>query len=188
MSNNCPKKSNSRCFGFTLVEVMTALTIIMVGIVGVYGLINQTLSASKTASMQLTAAYLGKEGIEIVRNIRDSNYLKSLNGEPGYDQEHSWMSGLTSSGSPENVNCSTSTGCAADYSMQALSLGYANTPLKFNGSFYNYSTGVETPYKRIITVNHSGGNFLEVVVSVNWVEHGRNHSMTVRENLYNWWN
>lgn len=186
MSNNCPKKSNSRCSGFTLVEVMTALTIIMVGIVGVYGLINQTLSASKTASMQLTAAYLGKEGIEIVRNIRDSNYLKSLNGEPGYNQEHSWMSGLASSGSPENVNCST--GCGADYSMQTLNLGYANTPLKFNGSFYNYSTGVETPYKRIITVNHSGVDILEVTVRVDWTEHGRSRSMEVLENLYNWWN
>jgi hypothetical protein len=164
---------------------MTALTIIMVGIVGVYGLVNQTLSASKAASMQLTAAYLGKEGVEIVRNIRDGNYLKSLNGEPGYDQDRGWMSGLASSGSPDNVNCST--GCGADYSMQLLNRDYDAVPLKFDGNFYNYSTGGDTPYKRIITVNHSGGDFLEVIVRVDWIEHGRNHSMTVRENLYDWW-
>ena len=37
--------------GFTLVEVITALSIIMVGIISAYGLVNQTLSASTSASI-----------------------------------------------------------------------------------------------------------------------------------------
>lgn len=194
MSNNYQQNYHNKKFfavskGFTLIEVLTALTIVMVGILGAFGLVNQTIAASKTASMQLTAAYLGKEGIEIVKNIRDSNYLKSHYSETGYGQESSWMSGLALAGNPISVDCSA--GCDADYSMGSLNRNYAGQPLNFNGHFFNHApvnpaANPATPYRRSITVIPRA-DFLEISVRIDWNEHGRNRSIVVQENLYNWW-
>jgi len=165
--------------GFTLVEVIVALTIIMVGIVGAYGLVNQSLAMANNASARLTAAYLGKEGIEIVRNIRDGNYLK-IYGDDG-SHSYGWDDGL--------LGCTG--GCGADYTMHALGPALAGQPLKFDdGKLFSYSSAKATSYKRIITVRELGASpneYLEVSVKVEWTIHGARQSAVIRENLYNWW-
>jgi prepilin-type N-terminal cleavage/methylation domain-containing protein len=175
MFNNI-KKTNTNRAGFTLVEVITALFIVMVGIMSAYGLVEQSLATAKTASMQLTAAYLGKEGIEIVKNIRDSNYLAAYAGD-----SVGWSDGLTNCGS----------GCKADYTSaysNSLSSTSSDQLLKFSDvHLFNYSLGDDTAYKRIITIDSTLANILGVSVLVQWSERGRNHSITVQENLYNWW-
>jgi prepilin-type N-terminal cleavage/methylation domain-containing protein len=188
MSNNPIKKSNISRSGFTLIEVIIALSIIMVGIIGAYGLVNQTISALSTASMQLTAAYLGKEGIEIVRNIRDNNDLAVHHSESGYDNADSWMSGLVSAGVPSGIDCSS--GCDGDYLKNYLARAYASQPLNFDGNFFNHnavsSTNIATPYTRSIIIT-SAGSYLDVLVQVSWNERGRNHSLKIKEYLYDVW-
>jgi prepilin-type N-terminal cleavage/methylation domain-containing protein len=192
MWNNL-KKNPCRRRGFTLIEVLTALFIIIVGVLGAYGLINQTLMSSSMSSMQLTAAYLGKEGIEIVKSIRDDNYLKIHYSEAGYGDAGSWMNGLAAAGAPVSVECSI-TGCGGDYSTRGLDPSYAPQKLKFDGNFYNYASGNDTAFSRTITViPRTDGtvsppvDYLEVRVEVKWSERGRSHSFKVQENIYNWW-
>jgi len=192
MLNNFKKAANIDQQGFTLVEVITALTIIMVGITGAFQLVNQSLATSNTAAMQLTAAYLGKEGFEIVRSIRDDNYLKYLfsEGADGYENlDTAWMNGLAQNGSPNPRNCSA--GCGADYTMRNLEEGWANQKLKHDGSFFNYSTGNLTIYQRIITVTPmpsvADTDYLNVSVKVIWSDRGKPRSVEIQENLYNTW-
>jgi type II secretory pathway pseudopilin PulG len=174
MFNNFYKNLNSKN-GFTLIEVITALFIVMMGIASAYGLITQTLAAAKTASMQLTAAYLGKEGVEIVKNIRDSNYLKIYNTPGG----GSWDDGLT--------GCLA--GCKADYTFSSLSSASPSQPLNFSAAnLFSYTSGDSpTIYSRVITIDPSISDILGVSVLVQWDERGRSHSITVQENIYNWW-
>lgn len=61
--------------GFTLLEVIIAIFILTVGVGGAYGLIQSTIISASQNKMRLTAYYLAQEGVEIVRNIRDSNWL-----------------------------------------------------------------------------------------------------------------
>jgi len=157
--------------GFTLVEVMVALSIIMVGMLGAFGLVNQTISVAKTASMQLTAAYLAKEGIELVKSIRDNNYLNIH-----YNDTGTWSDGLQF--------CEF--GCGVDYTMLALDSAYADMALKHDGSFFNYTSGTITPYRRKIEVD-TYADYVNIRVIVTWSERGRNHQLRVQENLYNWW-
>ncbi len=173
MSNNFFAKLNKEQEGFTLIEVMVALAIAIIGIVGAYGAINQSLALMNSASMRLGAVCLAKEGVEIVRNIRDSNYLNIYQTGTG-----SWADGL--------IGCEG--GCGADYTMIALDSGPSvyNKPLKLNGNFFGYEAGDATPYKRKITVNNYG-NYLEIIAKVSWDERGADKSVEVRENLYNWW-
>lgn len=166
--------------GFTFIETLAALFIIMVGISSFATLINQTLSYAKTSSYNLMAAYLGKEGIEIVKNIRDSNFLKVHYALP---PTALWTDGLT--------GCAPPTGCQGDYTSSALT-GYTGAKLKLADSgdrFYNYSTGTDTMFGRRITIDPvgAGPDYLKVVVEVIWEEKGRNHTFSVQENLYPWW-
>ncbi len=60
---------------FTLIEVIIAIFILTMGTVGAFSLIQRTIAFTSISSSRLTAAYLAQEGMEIARNIRDSNYL-----------------------------------------------------------------------------------------------------------------
>lgn len=70
---------------FTLIEVLIAIFLITAGMTGAFNLIQRTAVFSSISSSRLEAAYLAQEGIELVRNIRDSNWLA---GSP-------WDQGLT---------------------------------------------------------------------------------------------
>ena len=151
--------------GFTLLEGLVAIFLITVGIGGAYVLTSQTISSAKISSQKLIAAYLVQEGIEIVRNIRDTNWL----------EETSWNDGL-SSGDWE-----------ADYQTQNLTQSYAGHYLNIDSNgFYSYSSGSPTIFERKINITPEGSDILKVTVQVEWQERGRTHQIKAQENLYNW--
>jgi len=63
---------------FTLIETLIVIAVFGTGIlVVVYG-ISQTLAHQDRAKTQITASFLAREGIELMYNLRDSNYHKAL--------------------------------------------------------------------------------------------------------------
>ena len=157
--------------GFTLIEVLAASFIIIVGVGGALALIQQSISFTSNAALQLEASYLVQEGMEIVRNIRDTNLIKIYKGVEG-----NWNNGLT--------GCEA--GCQADYDTEN-SLGvYQDTVLKFSSGLYNHTAGVNSIFKRKITITPQGGDVLGVLVEVIWEERGRSHTIKAATELYNW--
>lgn len=92
--------------GFTLLETVIAIGIILFGLLSMLLLSTVTLFSGKSTSEEFIAANFAQEGIEAVRSIRDSNWL-------AYDTDSttSWQSGLTN----------TQTGQEKDYSAILLS-------------------------------------------------------------------
>ena len=76
--------------GFTILEVIVAIFVITIGVLGAFSVVQRIVSNTMAVSSRLTAVYLAKEGIEIVRNNRDNNWL-----DPA---EPPWDSGLSSTG------------------------------------------------------------------------------------------
>jgi len=165
--------------GFTMMEMIAAIFIITVGALGIFSLVSQTISFISVSSSRLTAIYLAQEGIEIVRNIRDSNWLEARE-----NPDVSWDEGIPL-GSWE-----------ADYTTQNLTQPYdAGNYLNISNGFYCYSSGTPTKFKRKITifgkVNLDGDpeeifDLLKISVEVSWTERGRTHQVTTQENLYRW--
>lgn len=60
---------------FTLIEVVVAIFLISLGTLGSFSLIQRTVSFTAITSSQLAASYLAQEGIEVIRNIRDTNWI-----------------------------------------------------------------------------------------------------------------
>lgn len=74
--------------GFTILEILIAVLVITIGILAAYSVTQQIVSYTLTSASRITAAYLAKEGIEITRNSRDTNWL----------QDNAFNNGLTSTG------------------------------------------------------------------------------------------
>lgn len=158
--------------GFTLIETLIALLVIAIGVGGLFALVNQTVSFTANAAAQLTATSLAQEGIEIARNIRDSNFLKIHNGIAVQ-----WDDGLT--------GCSSSTaGCEADYATGALEA--QDRFLNLANGFYSYAAGVQTQFKRKIFVDSNGTDVKNIRIQITWQERGKTHSITAATVLYNW--
>lgn len=174
--SNAKMKKN----GFTLLEVMIAIFLVIVGITGVFLLITKTVGQMALSSSRLIAAYLSQEGIEIVRNIRDTNWL-----EQSY-HANSWDEGLVL----PDIDCSA--GCEADYTdttveNPTLSTYDGGNFLNIDGNgFYSYSPGTATKFKRKITIDTGTPDILEVTVLVEWQEKGKSYQHSAQENLYNW--
>ncbi|OGI70023.1 hypothetical protein A2824_03615 [Candidatus Nomurabacteria bacterium RIFCSPHIGHO2_01_FULL_42_16] len=73
LKNNraCPAKLQ-RSGGFTLIETLTALLIFSTSIVVLITATSQGFSNTNYAKNKFIASYLAQEGVEIVRNARDS--------------------------------------------------------------------------------------------------------------------
>ena len=65
--------------GFTLIELVISIFLLCFVIIGVYNAFSIIVILTSDTSDRLTATYLAQEGIEIVRNIRDTNWLNMDN-------------------------------------------------------------------------------------------------------------
>ena len=159
-------------------EMLVALFVIIVGLMGGMSAILKTLTLSSFSSSRLTAAYLAQEGIEIVRNVRDTNWLEART------VVNDWDEGLT--------NCSN--GCIVDYDhsygpdlIDPNLFAFADQFLNIDGNgFYSYSPGNPTKFQRKIIIQKTGPDRLDVVVQVIWSEKGKSYNFSAQENLYNW--
>lgn len=144
-------------------EIMVAVSIMTIGIVGIYAIVPRVVSITAEQNNKFIASQLSREGIEIVRNIRDSNWLERVN----------WDNGLT--------DCSG--GCEIDYDDLAL-VSFQGRYLKIDSNeFYNYQDGQDTKFKRKITITPDT-DILNVKVEINWL--GKGSPFEIEENLYNW--
>jgi len=182
MLKNIKKYKGKGNGGFTLIELVISLFILTVAIVGVYSSFSTIVVLTVDASSRLTAAYLAQEGIEIVRNIRDNNWIQGNN----------WNAGL--------LNCEY--GCEADYRTGTPSeviplrdYPTGGNKLKINSdNFYDYDLvdATDTKFKRKITIADQGGNVLKVSVLVTWQEKEEEgcdygYCIQAEEYLYDWY-
>ncbi len=161
-----PTKSGA---GFTMIEVIAAIFVFTMAILALMILIDESIVFSDQAKSKLIAVYLAQEGIEIVHNIRDSNWIKKA---------PSWDSGL-SVGDYE-----------ADYQGQSLSTYTGNYLYIDSNGFYSYSYlgGTQTKFKRKITISDKTGDppRIKITSRVEWEIRGKYYNIEVVEYLYNW--
>jgi len=177
--------------GFTLIEMLITIAVVTIGITGAFIAVQQGISAIDFAKARFTAALLAQEGVEIVKNIRDTNLL-----------EYNYVSTST----PWNEGLSPSPGPAVDFEVQytdpksldpILSKPACSPNCDFNGlrflkksehGFYNYSSGEDTRFKRKVHIENTSSDQMDVKIIVYWTRReGGHHELTLRQYLYHWW-
>ena len=157
-------KSNS----FSVVEVLIALSILIVGLLGTVTLMVRTLDTSLLTLEKLTAAELAQEGIEIVRNIKDS---KVISGEID-----SWFNNLSNGSYYVDYD---------DHQLNRILPGHQVPFLRKDANgFFGYASGVLTPYRREIKIKKISDYHLQINSIVSWKHKGTNFSVNVEDHLY----
>lgn len=157
-------KKNSA--GFTIIESMIAIALLLIGITGMITLINRSLGFTTNVFNKLTASNLAQEGVEIIRNIRDTNWLNNQD----------WDNGLVD-GTYQ-----------AGYSSKTLQI-FTDLPLLYDETtgLFNYDAGTETLYKRKIEIKHLSDNEIRIQTIVSWTSKGGSvFDTVVEDHLYNW--
>ncbi len=158
------EKLNKNNKGFTLLETIVAVGLIVVGLVAALVLITTSLFYVSNIQDRLAAANLTAEGIEVVRNIRDNNWLQNL----------VWNNGLADGD------------YQAAYDSMSLSLYSADPLLLDSNGVYNYTSGETTSYVRKISILNLSNYEIRIVAAVTWQRRGITYSSSAEEHLFNW--
>ncbi|MCK5319886.1 hypothetical protein KAJ61_00670 [Candidatus Parcubacteria bacterium] len=61
--------------GFSILEASVVMGVVSIGLLGVFSLVLQNIQVQKVNKNMLVASMLAQEGLELVRNIRDDNWI-----------------------------------------------------------------------------------------------------------------
>jgi len=163
-------KNNS---GISIVEVVVAMMIITMGMVGVLSLVIQNVEAQYINKNVLMASGLAQEGLELVRNARDLNWLT-----PG----NIWNQNIVGDGTYIiDYNGLASINMVINSIDEAGARLYVNS----NGFYTHTITATATNFYRLITVVDQG-DYLDVSCAIRWKDGTQNHNYTAETYLYNW--
>ncbi|MDP3880996.1 MAG: hypothetical protein Q8Q32_02350 [bacterium] len=164
-------KSTQSMQGQLLIESLVAITVIAVAILGIFTLSSRSISLNRVVSDQYTATYLAAEGIEVVKNIIDSNVVWQCDA---------WNNGIPGTGKDYTVNWD---------SESLTEVTGAPDPMKFNNGLYEQGIdGEETRFRRKIRLeNGANQNSLSVISTVEWEGRGGAEFEVILEDIfYNW--
>lgn len=164
--------------GFTLIETLVAISILMITIAGPMVLVGNGIKASAYSRDQITAFYLAQDAIEAIRYIRDNNRIAIVeNNYTGWDYFNNICATSCRIDTP-NVYSRSGT----QFTSTALNT-YLN--IDSNGR-YTYNAGTATKFKRTITLDTNNPNEVSIVVTIDWSSGLISRQFSVREDLFYW--
>lgn len=177
--------------GFTLVETLVAVSIFSTSILVLMTVLSEGITDTTYAKRKITSGYLAQEGIEYVRNMRDTYSLYSSSGQAGWD---AFKNKLTA------ASCSGANGCYFDdrniFSGGSLPMttliftacGSSCPNLLYDATTgrYGYASGSNSGLQRKITMSQITNNEVQITSTVYWSQGSGTRSITLVENMFNW--
>jgi hypothetical protein len=157
--------------GFSLAEVIIALGILTFGLVGIASLLLQNMQVENLTKNYVIGSMLAQEGVELVRNIRDENWVLYQD----------WVDDI-----PDGSFALDYRG-RASINLTPTTIGDAGTRLYLDGSnFYSHDTSLRaTPFHRLITVDIYS-DYMLVKADVMWSGRFGERHYIIETTLFNW--
>jgi type II secretory pathway pseudopilin PulG len=157
--------------GFTIVEIITVLFVVSVGLIGVLSLIIKNIQSQTFNKQNLIAYQLAQEGIELTREVRDTNW------KLGLDFNDSLTDGYYS----------------LDYNnLTPTPVSEGNPPpLYLNGGYYSHTpsapNATSTGFKRSIRIETlDPPTAMRVTCTVAWAIRDIPYAYNLETILYDW--
>ncbi|MBU1019020.1 MAG: prepilin-type N-terminal cleavage/methylation domain-containing protein [Patescibacteria group bacterium] len=171
-------KLRSKKEGFTLIEILIGVSIIAVTMTAMTNLVIVSMRANTFNMNTLQAYYLAEEGLEAMRNMRDSNWMQNYGWNMGEGFECGMEGGsyrfTASKGDPWTL---TLNGDPQLYEVDNVS-----------HMSFSHSGGKESAFSRYILVEYeeceSGAAKISSVVE--WSERGNDQNITLTTYLTDW--
>jgi Tfp pilus assembly protein PilV len=178
------KKIISNIKGLTLMETTISLGILMFGVMATITLMLATFNSVQVSEQEIVVVNLAREGIEIVRGIRNSensNLTSDVNIFDGSYDNASFIldSDDTNSSTSFNANNVSTAASISECSSCALYLD--------NGKYSHDPVGTATAYKRMITIEEGDiANEKRIISEVSWTTKSKTHTYTLEAYLTDW--
>lgn len=155
-----------------LVEMMIASTLLVVGLFGVFAVLSQSLGLNRVAANQYIASHLAAEGIEVTKNILDTNFI---NQDP-------WNVGFGDGVYTVAFDSAELEETSEDESRQPF-LRYSESSKQYGYS----SSWDQTSFKREISIENISTDEIKVTSRVYWSDRGGiDFDVTVEDRFMNW--
>lgn len=195
------KKQNINKKGFSLVETLVALFVFSIAITATMTVMSQGVTNINSAKNKITASFLAQEGIEQIRNMRDTHILFAE------DKNLAWIDFAvnpyyqsSNPGPCTSNNFDYTWGCYLDYEMvqNDYDPGFCDDTywpffcpsLKYDEQkgVFGYSSGVDTKFHRnIAMIVVDDVNFsMKVASTVSWKEGNVIKKITLIDYLTGW--
>lgn len=163
--------------GFLLVEAIAALSVLVIGFVGVATLLARSLSFYHLVADTFTANYLAMEGIEVVKNLVDADVIQGC----------SWNE--VKSGTYEvSYGMVGGTGqCPGAALVSTTNTDFLTRDPRSGLYGYGYST--VTQFTRVVTIVTSlrgDADAVQVNSRVAWTAQGQSREVNVEDVFRNW--
>lgn len=195
---------NMKTNGFTLIEMMVAVSIIAIAVTGPLMAASRAYFSAQNAQEQVIASYLSQEAIEFARFKRDSVFLQEY-GTKGGDTTDAWnnfLSEIHSDGCDTHACTYDTTTMQGFASCSGGGDGNACDSLSLAGSgvekLYTQNTqlsgAVATPFTRAVrfykvvpaTGAFTNATEVRVTATTTWQSHGRTFTAAVSDTLTPW--
>lgn len=187
--------------GFTLVEALVAISILMIAIASPMVIAEKGLTDAVLSGNETTASFLAQEGVESVKNIRDGIALYSESNPMGAPTSTAdWLTGGASGYGPNLSLCIAPAACNIDGESLTVSANASAMQIIRNasGQFVSFGvnvtglpsgfTAANSMFSRSISIIQSPGNPAEakVVSVVSWRAPSGLTSATSTDFIYNY--
>jgi prepilin-type N-terminal cleavage/methylation domain-containing protein len=159
---------NKNQTGFSVLEMIAVIAIIGLTLVGLVSLALQSFQVQRLNKNNLTAAMLAQEGIEIVRNQRDSAW-KDGSGWDSVMSDGDYIVDYTG------------------YFSEPYSITSSQAVLKINANgMYEHTNGTPTNFSRLVTLTHTDSASSTVTSQVRYRSGNNYFNYTAETILYDW--
>ena len=176
-----------------MVETLVAISIFTVSILALLSLLADSIADTNYAKKKIVASYLAQEGIEYMRNLRDTYVLfDATDSQTGWN---SFVAKLLGNGCDDNNGCYFDDQ-NLDYgstqqpmiSITVSACGAACPPLLYDEATgkYGYGFGVNQGFTRKIEAVDISSNEMKILSTVLWTRGSGQYSITLSENLFKW--
>ena len=184
------KKINKK-IGFTLVESLVAISILMVAVASPMAIAQKGLASAIYSEDQMTATFLAQDAIEFIKNKRDEIGLKK---DPLDTNVTDWLSSNSTLAIclyPYSCNIDTISG--QSYPSNSNSGNPLRITRSSDSSFLKYDLSTisseYSKFTRNITIVKSQSNpdEAEITVDVIWSSKGNQEKIELQDFIYNYW-
>jgi len=165
--------------GSFLVESIISVSLVVVGLLGIITFVTKSVVLNNSVRERFIAAGLAAEGIEIVKNIIDADSAQKL----------AWGTNIQNGIYELSYDCKFLNCIGSGWQLQEVNDTFFRRevqPLKFNNGVYNYRTGSETIFKRVVKIEQNSNNEVKVNSYVHWQSRGVKTTINLEDHFYNW--
>ena len=160
-----------------MVEALVAIAVLLMAIIGPLTIASDSLRTASSTRDEVTAYYLADEGMETIRNDRDTNTLSALN----------WLGDLSHPST--YIGQCVGVSCTVDAPQNTINVCSGTCPaLKYDSvnGWYTYQSGSASIFTRTINITSLSTHEIEVAITITWAEHNVPYTYSVRDNFLDW--